>query len=152
MKKLILAFILLFSGVTACFADAAEESAQRIANLEKMLKKVPGATGVADLDAYVNASAKAGTLAVANSVLLKGVTEGNVTPETIKALTEGLKGEKEALKESTKLAPKAVEGLKGLNPLKIGKAKKALDFGNTCTKIVTEETVYQTQVITNLVK
>lgn len=104
-----------------------------------MLKKVPGATGVADLDAYVNASAKAGTLAVANSVLLKGVTEG-------------LKGEKEALEESTKLAPKAVEGLKGLNPLKIGKAKKALDFGNTCTKIVTEETVYQTQVITNLVK
>lgn len=153
MKKLFLAMLLM---VSASFAMAAatpeEEAAARIANLEKMLKSVPGVTGVADLDAYVQASAQAGTLAVANSVLLKSVTEGAVTPDNIVALGKGVKAEQEALTNATKLAPKAVEGLKTLNPLKMAKAKKALDFGNKCCEVVTAETTYQAQVIASLGK
>ena len=60
--------------------------------------------------------------------------------------------EQEALTESTKLAPKAAEGMKSLNPMKMGKAKKALDFGNKCNQIVTEETAYQAEVVAKLGK
>ena len=153
MKKFFLAMMLILS---ASFAVAAatpeEEAATRIANLEKMLKSMPAATGVADLDAYVKASADAGTLAVSNSVLLKAVVEGDATPENILKLGLGVKAEQEALTESTKLAPKAAEGMKSLNPMKMGKAKKALDFGNKCNQIVTEETAYQAEVVAKLGK
>ena len=153
MKKLLLVMMLMFSASVAMMAATpAEEAAGRIANLEKMLKSVPGATGVADLDAYVQASANAGTLAVTNSVLLKAVTDGDATPENILKLGTGLKAEQEALTEATKLAPKAAEGMKSLNPLKMGKAKKALDFGNKCNQVVTEETAYQAEVISKLGK
>lgn len=153
MKKLFLAMLLMVSASFAMVAATPdEEAAGRIANLEKMLKSVPAPTGVADLDAYVVESAKAGTLAVANSVLLKSVTEGAVTPENIVNLGKGVKAEQEALTEATKLAPKAAEGLKTLNPLKMGKAKKALDFANKCCEVLTAETTYQAQVIATLGK
>lgn len=153
MKHLFLAMLLMVSvSFAVVAATPEEEAAARVANLEKMLKSVPGATGVTDLDNYVAQSAKAGQLAVVNSVLLKTVTEGAVTPENVIALGKGLKEEQEALTEATKLAPKAAEGLKSLNPLKMGKAKKALDFGNKCSQIVAEETAYQAQVIASLTK
>lgn len=42
--------------------------------------------------------------------------------------------------------------MKSLNPMKMGKAKKALDFGNKCNQIVTEETAYQAEVVAKLGK
>ncbi len=131
-------------------ATPAEESAERIANLEKMLKSVPGATGVADLDAYVAESAAAGTLAVENSILLKAAAEGDLS--VVVKLADNLKKEQEALEKSMRLAPKAAEGLKKLNPMKAGKAKKAIDFANKCNEVVTAESVYQAQVVASLSK
>lgn len=72
--------------------------------------------------------------------------------KNILKLGMGVKAEQEALTESTKLAPKAAEGLKSLNPMKMGKAKKALDFGNKCNQIVTEETAYQAEIVAKLGK
>lgn len=151
MKKVLMTMMLLVACVTATFAaTAAEESAERIANLEKMLKSVPGATGVADLDAYVAETAKAGKLAVENSVLLKAAADGDLS--VVVALGKNLYDEQEAVKKAVELAPKAAEGLKGLNPMKIGKAKKALDFANKCSEVVAAETTYQAQVIAELTK
>lgn len=91
MKKFFLAMMLVLSASFAVVAATPEEeAATRIANLEKMLKSMPAAMGVADLDAYVKASADAGTLAVANSVLLKAVADGDATPETIVKLGLGV--------------------------------------------------------------
>ncbi len=151
MKKLFIAMCMLVAcTVVALAATPAEESAGRIANLEKMLKSVPKATGVTDLDSYVQASAAAGFLAVENSVLLKAATEGDLS--VVIKLGDNLKKEQEALQEMTELAPKAAESLKSLNPMKIGKAKKALDFANKCTDVVTAETTYQAQVVASLAK
>ena len=72
-------------------------------------------------------------------------------PRLLLNLVWGL-AEQEVLTESTKLAPKAAEGMKSLNPMKMGKAKKALDFGNKCNQIVTEETAYQAEVVAKLGK
>lgn len=153
MKKVLIAMMLVIACVASVYAATpAEESAARIAKLEKLLKSVPGGTGVADLDSYVQASAKAATAAVANSELLKSLGDGEVSADVVLALTAGVKEEKDALEESTKLAPKAAEGLKKLNPMKAGKAKKALDFANNCSAVVTEESVYQAGVIAGLGK
>ena len=56
MKKFFLAMMLVLSASFAVVAATPEEeAATRIANLEKMLKSMPAATGLADLDAYVKA-------------------------------------------------------------------------------------------------
>ena len=151
MKKVILAIVVMVCTFATSFAATpAEESAKRIEKLSKILAKVPGSTGVADLDTYVAQSIAAGTLAVTNSETITAILEGNLA--LIPTAAQNLQKEKDAVVESTKLAPKAMEGLKKLNPLKAGKAKKALDTANECSSLVSEETIYQAQVLAEAAK
>lgn len=154
MKKLLLLLVVLFAGATFAYADAAADAAsvERIAKLHKMLEKTPGSTGTAEIDAYVAASAQAATTAVANSELITKITAGEVTAENIAALGLGVKAEQEALKNLPNLASEAAKAIKKINPMKVGKAKKALDFANDATSIVTEESVYQASVLASLLK
>lgn len=136
--------------LSVCAATPEEEAATRIANLEKILKSVPGSCGVAEIDAYAASAGASGTLAVTNSLLLKAALEGDLSQ--VVTLAANLKNEQDAVKKNAELAPKAAEALKKISPLKAGKAKKALDFANKCSQIVSEETIYQAEKIASLAK
>ena len=154
MQKIILSLVVALIATATCFAqnNDAQKSGERIAKLEKLIKKLPGGTGVADLDNLVSELGKGATAAIANSVIIKEASDGNVSAESLVVLGKNVKGEKDALETAAKLTPKAAEGMKSLNPLKIGKAKKAMDFVNEATQILTEESIYQALVIANFGK
>lgn len=151
MKKLLFVFALVAACVSTAFAATpAEESAERIVKLQKLLEKVPAQTGVTEIDSYAAKTAEAATLAVSNSVLLNAALGGDLS--VLVQLATDVKNEGEAVKDATQMSVDAAKAIKKINPMKAGKAKKALDFANNSLTLVTEESVYQAQTVASLAK
>lgn len=171
MKKVLVALVAMFTiGLSNVMAQTAEEwsaAQKRIEKLQKLCKKQPASTGLADVDSYVagvyTAAVQAPNLTQQLDSLYKrqmGQTEKGVTDVTVKkpsleelkdlgvqltsyaaSLVEAAKGAEAAIKQSKEV--------KGLNAVKVVKAVK---FTKDAYPVLLEESAFQVKAIEEMIK
>lgn len=181
MKVLLTTFLLAAITFGAMAQDVSKEElkAQREAlksemkseDYQKRQKKIAGleapkSTDVQSIDALANGSSSILLDVKKNNELLPelykrtvgesldGVTDVTVKKPTLEELTAvamNIQSITSSVTAASAQIPVATTDLKGISPLKVGKALKSVNYSKDVLSLLTPELVYQSKMITNLI-